>query len=534
MNKIEEILEGLLLPIPHLSTSLASKVVVEVLKENGINEEDHAQTLINLIDKWRQDNIIDAKLMAIINKGLLVCNDELSFKKTIAQRYLEIHQDLKRTAFVDHSLATIVLSHLRLICYLRNDEKMSGSKILQILTSIDSRLSIIRWQDINNILNKLSLKALLDKDLVDKQYELDVLNSAELFADASDIDACEIMDIAAQELKYPNDLYNTLLEIIDSKKLHLPYLQILHFQCCIIDFYDHRLASAYEFTPRGVIASSVFKRWDQVVSTGNPILNNMKAVDEVNESWANSRRKDKEYESAKNLVQVFSSMDTMGFAATKELAKWIRAFLVRYIEVNSLEIAPISITTTEEIEIILSKIYEKPTETYGVLEQRFVDYCTLVLFKDSQFRVRGNGDAVNSNNWAKKKLGDIDFQSSEELRIITYEPHGGNLTEAYLEGHIRSLKRTILRRKEELDTISDPANWDISIVFVAYSFGITVKREVIFEGYSIKLFSMTFEELYNSLDADQIDLFNNHFLTQINDRRTPEKVRIQIRDYMKE
>lgn len=531
MNNLEEIIESLLLPIPHMSTSQASAKVTETLNGYDVSEEDHDQLFTNLLNNWQYENIVDEKLKVIIENVLYECNENLDCREALANNYLEIHEELRVTPFVDHSLATIALSHLRLICYLRNDEKMSGSKILQILTSIDSRLHTIRWQDINNILKKLSLNIDLDNELVEKQYKSDLLNSAELYSDASDLEACEIINEVAKKLKYPSDLHITLMDIIDEEKLHKPYLQILHYQCCIIDFYDHRLATAYEFSPRGVIAGNVFKKWNKVVSTGNPILNNMKSVDEVNESWANSK-KGQEYESAKNLVQIFSSMDTMGFAATKELAKWLRAFLVRYIEINSLDIEVISIETVGEIDSLLKIIYENPTETYGVLEQRFVDFCAMDIFSGTNYRVRGNGDAVNSNNWSKKKLGDIDFQSSEDLKIRAYEPHGGKLTEPYLDGHIRSLKRTMLRRKEELDSISDPENWDILIIFVAYEFGIEVERELEFMGYTIKLSNMTFEELYNEIEEINIGLFNKYFLKQINKRTTPKKVRDKIREYL--
>ncbi|SNZ01709.1 hypothetical protein [Flagellimonas pacifica] len=531
--QLRETLRFFLLPISFEKEADCIQALEKVLSEASIEKESYPTLLKNKHSDWKETGKPDAAFQHIISTILETANPK--YGQLFSDNYFLIHSKLQENPFISFELSSILLSHLRLIAILAENEKMSSAKISNVLTSIDTRLSFISWKEIQQILSKLGLRPEMDLNHSKKQYQIDEELEIENFADADIGVSSFLVSQVAKNLKFPYDAEILLNKFADEEIAHLPYLQILHYQCLISEFYDHVLSVPYEFSPRGNVANWLFGKWDKLVSAGNPVLNNAKAVDVLDKNWARSR-KTNEFENASVLVELLHGMDGMGYSASQELASWLRQWLIRYMKLNSVEIQPLpNDYDIDTIIKIISKIASNPTSTYGILEQRLLDVLASIKHSGSNWRPRGLKDSVNTNNTSRKKLGDIDFQDSSAHKIIAYEAHGGKLNKIYLEGHIKTFATSFRRRKEELEAIADIENWDITVVFVAFVFASDLTAEFEIDGLTISLEFKTFKEILSDISTD-IDLlkypFNNLLIDVVNSRRTPNFVREKIKSFL--
>ena len=530
--QLREEVRYMLLPIPNDCEDKCVLLIDGYLTELGIDRLSYSKYLRIRFEEWRTDGNLNNDFKKLIISTLKATDDQ--YGDLIAEKYFEIHALLLKHPFITFELAIILLNQLRLIISLASDYKMSAAKISIVLNSIDSRLSVVSWKEIQIVLRKLDLLPEVNQTDSKALYESDIILEEEYFADADMSDASFIVGEVAKNLEINVDVQNILEKLSRRGLTHIPYLQILHYQCLISGFYNHILSVPYEFSPRGNVANWLFSQWDSLVHTSNPILNNAKAVDVLDQNWARSR-KTNEFEQATVLVELLQAIDKLSFLASQELAAWIRRWLVRYIRLNSTTIVPVPYALDEySILKIINFIKEKPTGTYGILEQRFVDVCAAYLHSTVDgWRPRGLGDSVNANNLSKKKLGDCDFQDSSEKLIIAYEPHGGVLTRIYFEGHKRTFKRIFEKRKLELEGIADIKDWSIIINFIAYGFEKELDSNFEVDGISVGVNFLTFDELCRLIDissAEFKDLFNQYFIDVINDRRTPTIVRQKVHE----
>jgi hypothetical protein len=529
--ELKEAIRFMLLPVPSEKEEECIEAIIQTLNDNNIDQDSYAEYIRLKYDIWIKDKILDAVLKEIISKVLAISNTE--FGSLFAEKYFDIHSGLLQNPFFSSELCVIVLSHLRLIINLAVHERMSSAKITKVLRSIDHRLIIISWKQVQYILRMLKVEPQLIQLDVEELYNADERIEEEYFADADMAEALYRIGEVARNLQFSGDATRLLSVLAHVDNVHLPYLQMLHYQCLITGFYDHVLSTPYEFSPRGVIANWLFSKWNDLLHTSNPILNNAKAVDVLDENWARSR-KPNEYEQAAVLVELLKGIDGMGFSAAQELTSWIRRWLARYIKLESAAIVPLDLNLDlPTIKTILSFIKDNLTGTYGILEQRFIDTLAASLHKKNDgWRSRGLSDPVNSNNLSKRKLGDCDFQDSINKVIIAYEAHGGILSKVYFEGHVRTFRRSLQRRREELETIADIDQWLFRVIFVAYGFSVGLPDHFEVDGIRIETEFITLNELFNRADIDAaefIDDFNSFFITILNSRRTPSAVREKIR-----
>ena len=531
--QLKETIRYFLLPIPHGKEDHSVSAVISELQNSGLNldKASYSMFLRNKYDIWKENGRLDATFQNVIGKAIAVSNEH--YGQLFGEKYFEIHSSLQDNPFVPFSLASITLSYLNIIYFLAVEESMSAAKISRILITVDSRLSVISWKEVQVILRKLSCLPEIKQDQAENIYVVDEQLEEEFFGDADLKDASFQIGEVAKNLRFQYDAEYLLNTLSVGKDPYLPYLQILHYQCLISGFYDHVLSIPYEFSPRGKVANWLFSKWDNLTPTSNPILNNAKAVDILDRNWARSR-KTNEFEKANVLVDILQGMDEMGLVASQELASWIRMWLVRYIKLNSEEPKLIEKDLTEvDIVAILEFIVNNPTQTYGILEQRLVDVFSTVLHPESEWRNRGLKDSVNTNNLSKRKLGDVDFQDSLGRRIVAYEAHGGTLNSVYYEGHIRTFKRSFDRRREELETISDISEWTIKIIFVAYDFQEGLKRSFSADNTNVEVEFVTFNQIMSDVRIDTPLFkrkFDSYFIDVLNDRRTPKSVREKITD----
>jgi len=336
--ELKEAIRFMLLPVPSEKEEECIEAIIQILSDNNLEQDSYAEYIRLKYDIWIKDEILDGVLKAIISKVLTISNAE--FGALFAERYFDIHNGLLQNPFVSSELGVIVLSHLRLIINLAVHERMSAAKITKVLQSIDHRLIIISWKQIQYILSKLRVEPQLVQQDVEYLYNDDERIEEEYFADADMAEALYRIGEVAKNLQFTGDATKLLSVLAHKDNVHLPYLQILHYQCLITGFYDHVLSTPYEFSPRGVIANWLFAKWNDLIHTSSPFLNNAKAVDVLDENWARSR-KPNEYQQATVLVELLKGIDGMGFSAAQELTSWIRRWLARYIKLESVAIVPL-------------------------------------------------------------------------------------------------------------------------------------------------------------------------------------------------
>lgn len=295
-----------------------------------------------------------------------------------------------------------------------------------------------------------------------------------------------------------------------------------------------KLAERY-FDLHGKLINEHFWLFDQypaaMASAGNPFLNNAKSVEKVDQSWVRSK-KPNERSGAAALLDVLSGMEEMGFAARRELARWIRLWLHRIFRFAApQEVAFPDSLTPAQAGSLFNLLKNGNTLTYGILEQRIVDCAASLSHTIGEgWRPRGLGDSVNATNLSQRKLGDCDFQNSELRQIFAYESHGGELTDTYVREHFRTLDKAIQLRKDELLGVADLSEWEVTVIFVAHHVAANLPHEILIQGLKVKPTAITFAELVESISRlpSVQEAINTYVARPLGARRTPTSIRARV------
>jgi len=346
---------------------------------------------------------------------------------------------------------------------------MSCTQISRLFRSLERTLDV-PYQAIGVVARALGYLPTLDAKAAGPLLrEEDSRLAAVLFPDSNLQDTCEIAGQEALRIIPELDM-ELLLKTLCRVDKHLgetfwPYLQILHFCCVPLEFYDHTASFLYEFNPRGQFATQLFESYPVV--TGNPILNNAKAVPSLDRAWARNRGGD----DAHALVALLEALESLPYVTRRTLARILRAFLQRILQLTTCVPVPLpEDLTAEEIERAISVVAHQDTNTKGVLEQRIVDGLAVLAFSGTGWRSRGLGDSVNASNLSRHKLGDIEFVNVDRRLAVALEAHGGHLSMAYVHSHQKSLSRIVRQRLDESWlALDESANWLIRVIFVAHT-----------------------------------------------------------------
>lgn len=517
----------LLLPITGQLEEDVAATVGETLQEYGVEEEEQPDYLHLHVQKWRESGTVSEPLRSAILGALGLCaNDNIS---QLPRKFFEIHDQLcSDLSFQD---SVLLLNKANLAGFLAQELRMSAAKLSSVLANVDKRISHTSWRDVQSLLSKLGIAPSVSQADVEHVHAIDDELESEVFADSTIEDACQLAGNSSRHVGYTVDLESELITLWNRGDVFVPYLQILHYQAMVSSFYDHLATNAYEFSPRGQAALWLFGLYE-VADAGNPFLNNAKAVDTLDMNWARSRKK---YRSqAEALVRVLGGLDELDYSGGEEVAAIIRRWILRVLKIKKGTLHPI---TNEEVTVdfitaLTRATQESQTQTRGIVEQRIVDYAASSHHLASDgWRNRGIGDSVNANNVSRRKLGDCDFQSPIGKEIFAYEAHGGTLTATYFEEHVRSLARSIVARKDELEGIADIADWRAIVTFVAHKYKIAPPKEMDIAGLRVEFRFVSFVDFLNSVagSASDIDRFWNFVIAPINESRTPQHVRDTLR-----
>lgn len=525
---ILESLRYLLLAIPLEEENQILGKVNSFLNELGVELFERAKYIKLQYDIWKSENRLTKELKNIIH--IVFSERTGDFKNLTPEKYLELHEKLITKFYFSFEESSILLSYLNLIIYFALKEKMSSAKVAQMLLANDKRLEKISWRVIQYILQILKLKPSLSKNDVEQLYSIDISFEEVYFADADIHQASMIVGQVAKDLGFPKNLTPLLNKLVANEEIFFPYIQILHYQSIICEFYNHVLSTLYEFSPRGAVADFIFDKYSHLVSTGNPILNNAKAVDTLDIYWA--RSKEDNIEQAYALAEILQGFTEMGYSTSHELASWVRRWTLRVIRLQNVPETTVPHLNLEQVQKLLTFISSFESETYGIIEQRIVDAITSYKFREEKgWRSRGLGDSVNTNNLSRRKLGDCDFQNATSYSVHGFEAHGGKLTATYFESHKRSFLRSFSRRVEELEGITDLHNWNVLIEYIAHSYS-TPPSNIDFKSIlDIQIKFTLFVDYINELlpiDQELIDSVNQFVVNSINSSKTPNFVRQKL------
>ncbi len=530
---------GLQLPCRHTAEDRCSEHLEAYIRNVAGPQATPSSWLDVELNEWRITSGPSRDLRDLFRQLFLIAGDyEAEFNRQayldFGFNYFEAHAsiiDVKRYSFAE---ATATLSHASLIIALANESQLSAAQMARMISPKDSRANLNR-QVIAEILRYARIPRKIVRRQVIELFSRDADGEIEAFKDASLEIAAREVALAADAFDVGSELTIPLLElnpvISEAGVLtspYTPYLQILHYQCTIAEYYDHDVRDLYEFSPRGEAADWLFNQYPgSIAGASNPFLNNAKSVELLDDGWVRSK-KSAEMPGARALLAVIKTLDGMGFLARREVCRWIRMWLHRIIRVSREKLIELpEALEHSHILKIASALRRGNTQTYGILEQRFVD--ALAFRRHPGLRHRGLGDAVNTTNVSRRKFGDCEFVDNAAFEVSAYEAHGGVLTQVYIQRHLLSLKKSVANRSDELALIADLDQWIATVCFVAHDISRVRSVRVEILGVKFRVELETFHQLCDELDAVQpdelVEVFNNYFLAPIRSRWTPNKVR---------
>lgn len=537
-SRLAQIVRSWELPIAIDKEPAAISAVAAAGKRSGLDPEDFALVLEESTELWRTSDRVDTALRTSVDEALKSTPsviDDIDARLYFAM-YEKLREGGKDSASLTHSVSRRLLSRASLIAHLLDEERFSCSQVARLLAATEVRLDVPH-KAIDVIARNLGLLPSLDRraagqELWDSDQEL----ALALFPDSSTDETNTIAGDTANNWLPEVDVESLLRKLSKSdhpnEEPFWPYLQMLHWCLVPIEFFDHPASYLYEFAPRGGVGHELFGRYPTV--TGNPVLNNAKAVQTLNSTWARNRGG----ADAHALVSILTAIESLPFVPRRQVARVLRAWLMRLIDLRTVDAVPIDLAVTEALYEKTTKYVAKhETYTQGVIEQRVVDALAVNAFSGPGWRARGLGDGVNASNLSRHKLGDVEFANLDERRAIALEAHGGRLSATYVRDHARSLSRIIEQRlAESWSALDDPTTWSVEVVFVAHSRDPSglLQAEVL-HGVNVSYRYIDYHELIElarngSTIDERIAAFRTHVVEHLNLGTVRESARQRFRE----
>jgi hypothetical protein len=526
---IRQSLRILRLPLLTTSETAAARAFTRFLRERAILYSESLTWTRLRLQVWSDNGEPDGDLRGAVQYILAAIDSENG--NSLGQRYFTLHKRLTVAFSFAHTEAIAFLSHLKVAEELARNHSFSAARITRVLSELDTRVRFSR-QSVGIALRSLDLEPGVSIGQTRSLFERDRDEEPSMFADADLVTGALLVQSAATDLGFSGDIGSELLRIASAPNdgTAIPYLQMLHFQSMLLEFYDHSMLDLYEFKPRGTKGNWLFSQYPAVLApSGNPYLNNAKAVGTMDRTWANSRD-DADRPGAIALYNILFGIDTMNYAARRELARSIRAWIFLFLRLsdNIATQLPQALMLVDVVRL-LGCVGSGNTATLGIIEQRLLDALSRCLHPG--LPSRGLGDSINTTNVSTRKLGDCDYQDSASLQVFAYEAHGGVLTNTYIEEHLRTLGKIVPLRRAELESVSNIENWHASVTFVAHQFVGTQPAPVNIDGLTVSIAVTTFSEwVATNLQINEalVGPVNELFLPPLRERRTPDFVRQKL------
>lgn len=527
-RSIQQALRLLLLPIRAQHELECGEALRAFFDAQSVSIEDALSWLSLHLGEWEDSGHPSKALQEAVS--LTLKRSDAEFGAAMSENYFKVYSKLRSSHFLEHNEAREFLSHAPLMLDLVKVDRLSAAQIAKVLKERDHRVRFSR-QNVADFLRILKFSPTIDKIIIEKLLKEDSDESLSVFADADAPYSAEFISEIATALGFPYNIFKSLAMLFDPIKptKYIAYIQILHYQCIIAEYYDHAITDLYEFNPRGNTAKWLFEQYKDLATADNPFLNNAKSVERVDDSWVRSK-KEKERPGAAALLNILTGLETMGFASRRELARFLRLWVCRVLQLALPKqiMLPARLCPTQWKKL-LALLERGNTKSYGIIEQRVVDAITAFLFqKQAGWRSRGLSSSVNATNISQKKFGDCEFQHPVNLEIKAFESHGGKLSQVYVLDHMRTLKKIIESRRDDLSGIADMEKWSATICFVAHELSSDIEIiNIEMCGLKVSTMYMNFTTFISEAFNKNIPYkyFDNYVLSVINEHRTPSNVR---------
>ncbi len=524
-----------LLPLSPNELENAKCKVLAALQEGGLSRDESEIKLEADFTEW-----LDGSQSTLAESTLGMLEDAPWFsrlekprERTPGKLYERIVKRLSEQASISRRTAAITVSYLPLMIHLVQEFQLSAAGVAEVLNESDRRL-LLHWKGIEKILGELKLGQTLEDERVQSLIRDDRKAMCDSFLDADLPTIIEILASESDLFELGARFHSSLNDLLvpGHGEAIVPYLQTLFYLCVITEYYDHPLEYLYTFKPRGNVANAIFEVFPSVMaSTGNPILNNFKAIDRLSHDWARSR--DDYPMQAQALVDIVFGLSSLSYSSRRYLAGKIRAGLLKFIEIKTPQALIIpEVTSLKEIRELIALISAEETNTKGVIEQRVCDFLSQLIYPQDEWRPRGLSDPVNATNTASLKLGDVDFQRVEVRRCAAIEAHAGKLTPVYLQEHFRTLRKNLSSRMEEWKRIADLNEWKLDMVFVVHENACTNDNAIPGVTIDNSLEILTYREFSeramldrNGQEEEIISLFNEFVVGVLNRDNVPHQVK---------
>lgn len=532
MFTLADTIEGLLLPVPAGRIDRAVIAASEFLDGSDVGgSEDRVVRLQSLSRPWIEGKSASAEFAAVVEAILSASlPDDLVH---VASKYFDLAAELEKGsgswAGLTRQESRFLLSHLTLIHWLLSEGRVSSAQVTRLLRSWEASVDV-SWRAVSVLASRLGFDPNVSKNDEQAIWDADSERSEALFPDADIAASCQIVSELSSASEFGLDLGTSLQELSDfADDDGWPYLQILHFATLPVELFDHPSTHIAEFSPRGSTALQLFGRYG--VSTGNPILNNAKAVQDLDARWAQSRGN----RAPHSLARILRALDGLPYPARRNACRLIRSWLARIIFVKMEKPTFLDhVTSASDVLHVREALLAGESRTAGVVEQRFIDFAGAVLYSDPRWVSRGLGDHVNANNYSRRKLGDIEFQDLERHHSDAIEVHAGRLTKPYVDEHLRSLQRGLPRRlAESWSDLAAPEEWTLRVIFLASE--VDSRLETVHTTMNAVRVSIEYRQFYDfvkeldAADPELIAAFNKHFVDALNRRSTRQVSRDYVR-----
>jgi hypothetical protein len=533
---LSEALAGLVLPVDADEHEAVEREVAGLLAGMGVQPEDMGAVVELWLERWRtavDTGDFEAEpsedLRQVISAAL--GHGDPAFWHSETDGYFSGHLRLAKQGMpFDDALA--LLSYVRLAVTLLSTEHMSYAQVAQVLSARRGGAAI-HWKHVQRMTLSLTSAPTISLGDVEALANRDRVEGPERFADSSREDEIDLVASVASKLGCNPTISESLRAFVDPAPE--PNLMVmLHFQASVAHYYDHPLTDAYEFRPRGEASDFVKGLHPSYEAGQSPFLNIAKGVSKLTgEGWAWGREDERK---PLAMISVLEDLEEMAFGARREVASFIRQWLLRLEDRISSDRRYLSfLTSSKDIERMTNLLIAGNSATTGVFEQRMVDALTSLRHRSEDgWQSRGIGDSVFASNLSRRKVGDCEFIQAAEGRLVAYEPHGGVLADVYLEAHLHSLRAVVGARASDFRAIRDPHDWSLEVVFVAHDTGGVVSRDVAVGEFNVTLSCCTYQDLVSAVDPKAIaddtllTLVNELVLSRLNSADTPQRVRAAV------
>ena len=383
LGDLARALRSLQLPLDPEAEHTASALAHDTLAGAGIPTAEQADAVAADAAAWEQSGQPPRRLKQLIEAVLHECAGTEG--AAVAAGYFRAHRHLRERGELDFGAASKLLSAARLIVHLLRSERMSCAQAARVLSAPFQDLTY-NWEQIRSLASRLEVPIPeLSPEDVQRTFDRDRVEHVGRFADSTAEVELALLVEAAQRLGFPGDAL-ALLERVGGPAFDAAVMVLLHFMLTVCEFYDHPLTVMYEFRPRGTAFDLLQKTSQSYAARGNAALNIAKSAVALDAGWAWGRER-RIRGDALVLVGLLTGMEEMHYPARRELASWLRQWIVRIQERDRVEPRFLDWLDADDRAFRLAEaLAQQPTTTYGAVEQRLVDAVTSFLHPQDSWR----------------------------------------------------------------------------------------------------------------------------------------------------